>query len=602
MNPSTPRTAIAAIFLTLSAAAATAQNQIQEETLITATRTPIPVSESLHPISTLDREDIERIGSVDLAALLESLPGFDLARSGGVGSQTSLWLRGSESDHVLLLVDGVRMESAQTGIPPWHAIPLAQVERIEVVRGPRSSLYGSEALGGIIHIFTRRASGKRLHAALGLGSRQRREQSASVSTGDENLWLNFSAQHETTEGIDNIQSACPDRDAWRSSNAKLGVGGQMPEGEWRLDYTRVESANEFDNVFGDCAAHQKSRWDIAALSWNQRLSETWETRVVAGSHRQRDRNYSNGASFFATERLSLSWQNDLRLGAGTLLSLGADYRDDEIDNTTEYTERERDNGGIFAQVQHRADGWSLAAAWRMDDNEQYGSHETGSIDLGVELPGAHRLTLSVGEGFRAPSFGNLYFPGFGNPDLEPEESRNHELGLRGGGDELSWQLFIYDNRIKNLINYSPALMRSENLGKVDIRGVEWIFNARRGAWRSELSLNWLDAKDADTGLALLRRAKRRVQLRVDYQGRRWSIGGDWLWRGTREDTNFNVFPFSRVELGGYSVFNARLTRQLAPDWRLELKLDNMFNKKYQHIFDYGTEGFGARASLRWDSP
>lgn len=577
-------TAVCCALLALSPIDALSQSE--EETLITATRTPLSITDSLRPVSVLDRADIETMNSPDLGALLARLPGFDLGRNGGVGAATSLFLRGGESNHTLLLIDGVRMDSLSSGIPPWHAIPLAQVERIEVVRGPRSSLYGSDALGGIVQIFTRRAQDRRFGASFGLGSRQRQEQSLSASLGDEDLWFNAHIEHENTEGIDNFAPRCSDRDAWRSSSAKLGVGARAFGGEWRLDYNHIDTANEYDS--SNCNVESKDRIDIAALNWGADLSPQWSTRVVASYNEQRSR-YSE------TERLSLSWQNDLRLNESALLSLGADWRDDENHNGVQ-----RYNIGAFAQLQYQTDGWRLAAAWRFDDDEQYGNRQTGSVDFGLELGGGRRLTLSVGEGFKAPTFGELYSSFSGNPDLKPEESRNYEIGLRGGDDDLNWRLFIYDNDVKNLINYDFTTRKNFNTGAADIRGVEWLIGARRGPWSGDLSLNWLDATDADTGLALLRRAERKVQLRVNYQTRNgWTVGGDWLWRTDIPD--IHGVNFGRVTLGGYSLFNFGVSGRIQRHWRWALNVDNALDKNYEAVHSYPGEDIGVRLSLRWNS-
>ena len=585
--------------------------------IVTATRTAQTADETLASVTVITRADIERSQAQLLPEILRGVPGLTLSNNGGPGKQTSVFLRGTNSDHVLVLVDGIKVGSATAGTTAFQDLPLSQIERIEIVRGPRSSLYGSEAIGGVIQIFTRKGRGElEPRASVTLGSHQTRSGDIGLSAGGEAGWFNLGLSGLNTDGINACRpeaatafAGCfasePDRDGYRNRAASLRAGRQITEATaLEFNWLRTEGDAEFDGFPNESESQQQ----VLGVSLDSALSERWQSRLQLSRSRDESDNFQDGdfSSRFDTRRDSLSWQNDIAIGSADLLTLGADYLQDEITSTSDYDETERDNYGVFAQYQAMLGRHELIAALRHDDNEQFGNQGTGSLGWGYELNGGLRLTASYGTAFKAPTFNDLFFPDFmdpdvppefwffSNPDLSPETSRTLELGLSGPVGQGNWALNLYDTRIDDLIVFDSLSTTMINLNSARIRGLEAILVQPLGDWNLNGNLTLLDPEDRETGNRLPRRARQSLQLDLDRDFDRYGFGVSLHATGKRYDDLAN----SR-ELDGYATLDLRASYRFAADWTLGARAVNLFDRDYETASFYEQEGRSIYATLSY---
>ncbi len=579
----------------------------EAEILVTASRVAETVDETLASVTVITREEIERRQAQSVQDLLRGVPGVSIANNGGAGKSTSIFLRGTESDHVLVMIDGVKVGSATLGTTAFQHIPVSQIERIEVVRGPRSSLYGSEALGGVIQIFTRKGSGTaKPFFSIGYGEYETRETVAGISGSSERGWFNLSASGTDTEGFDacraNLAAGCfanePDKDGYENRSVALSTGYRFDNGvDVDAHLLRATGDTDFDGGFQNEA---ESIQQVASASVRFSPAEEWLISLTLGRSQDESDNFLNGipASRFDTERDTISWQNDIIIADEHLLIVGVDYQDDKVDSTTTYAETSRDNTGLFTQFQGTFAEHDLQAAVRRDDNEQFGKHTTGSIAWGYALSGKTRFTASYGTAFKAPSFNELYFPGFGNPNLGPEESSSIELGISGTAGFGKWSVNVFQTRVDDLIAYDASILAPNNINEALIRGIEATVTSRIDGWNLSTSLSLLDPENrspgANRGNALPRRVRESLRLDADRQFNKLSLGTTLFAAGKRYDDLANT-----RELDGYVTVDLRAEYQLAKSWRLQARLENAFDEEYETAAFYNQPGRGLFLTLRY---
>lgn len=570
-----------------------------DQMVVTASRTAQTQEQTLAAVTVIDRETIDRLQPNSLLDLLHGTPGLSLANNGGPGKSTSMFLRGTESDHVLVLVDGVRLGSATSGGAAIQDIPVDQIERVEIVRGPFSSLYGSDAIGGVIQIFTRRPEGKfSPYASLGVGSDDEQRASAGFAGRTDKGWYALSAAHENTDGI-NVSRCKPltgggcsvidaDRDGYRNNSINAQGGYRFSDawdGEARL--FRAKGRNEYDGSINDLAktvsqianarlryAQAKNVSISANLGRSDDLSDNYMKRVYVGH--------------FDTRRDLGSLQADIGVWGG-LFSVGYDWQRDRVGSNTVYTVDHRINHGVFGQWQQTFDAQSVQASVRRDDNSQFGGKTTGSVLWGWDFTDALRVTASYGTAYKAPTFNELYFPGYGNAGLQPETSHSTELGLRGIHPRGHWLLSVFDTRISHMIAYDAATMAPANVDRAHIRGVEASTDVRLADWIWRASATWLDPRDAASGSndgnLLPRRAQRSARIDLDHSVGNFSFGGSVFAAGQRYDDLAN-----RNRLGGYALTDVRLGYRINDDWNVRLSFNNVFDRHYETARYYNQPG------------
>ena len=582
-----------------------------DTTVVTASRSSETVDASLATVSVLARADIERTQAQNLLDLLRMQAGIDLARSGGAGSATSLFLRGSNSNHVLVLVDGVRVSSFNTGALDWSNIPVSQIERIEIVRGPRGAYWGSDAIGGVVQIFTRQLDGPVLAAQAGSYDTRRGQAGWGVQgervrfsamIADERS-AGFSAQNE--RGF----SYFPDDDGFEQRSITLSGGIDLADTH-RLDARifRADSDVEFDNgeaeaMFGP--AESEARTQSIALTLAGHLSERWQHQLIVADGRDDLDTPISGSSFW-TRRRSADWQNTFALNAQHRLLFGLNWLDEEGFANSGFGDPyggERDNSAAYLGWRGSFDAVDAELVGRYDDNSDYGGEFTGSAAIGWRLGDAVRLSASIGEGFRAPNLNELYSPGFGglfmgNSALEPERSRSAEVGADFAlGHAGHLRLRTFRTNIRDLISFTGGgISQAENITRVRIDGIEAEYSGVFDGWLLNASATLQDPENEGSGDTLLRRAKRKGAFSIDREfGAGWRAGIETVVVGERQDAGFP----SNVTLPGYSVVNLRAAWSITPDWTLEVRADNVGDKDYALIDGFNTPDRSAYIGVRW---
>lgn len=580
--------------------------------IVTATRTAITADAALSSVSVITRADIERLQPLSVPDLLAGLPGVSFANTGGYGQQTSLFMRGSNSTHTLLLVDGVRVGSVSAGLAAFEQIPVEQIERIEIVRGPRSSLYGADAIGGVIQIFTRRGShdgGLAPSFSVTTGSNNLLRGQLGLSGGDRHAWYNLSVGAQYTRGINACRvgagvvfAGCftdePDRDAYRNKNLSANAGYRWDNGaELSGSWLRSLGEIHFDGSYQN---RSRTLQQVAgsALSFNP--LQAWKTTLSVGQNLDRYDNYENEnfVGYIYSRRNQASWQNDLSVADNQLLTLGLDWQGEHIDSDTGYLASRRNDTGSYAQYQGTFGRHEVQLSARRDHNSQYGNHNTGAAAWGYHFDGGLKLSVSYGSAFHAPTFNDLYYPyGSGNPDLKPEKSRSVELGLSQQLTAWSWAVNAYQTRIDQLIaldsNYFPM-----NISKARIRGVEGQLGTTIADWQVQGYLTWLQPQNRDggpnDGNVLPRRPEHTARVDLDRRFGEFGVGATVNAAGRGYDDAANLHP-----LAGYSTTDLRASWHFAPDWQVEARLANVFDRHYETVWYFNQPGRSAFLTLRY---
>ena len=589
-----------------------------DKVVVTATRGATTANEALAAVETIDRDQIERSQARSLIDLLRGHAGINLVNQGGAGKLTTLFLRGTESDHTLFLVDGVRIGSATSGLASLQDLPLEQIERIEIVRGPRSSLYGADAIGGVIQVFTRRRrEGSSAHFMLGAGSHGLREGSAGFDVGNGHAWFGADLAAQRSDGIDACEVArptpfsggCfifapqPDRDGYR--NRSLSLRGGFDAGEaWSFDANamRAEGHNDYD---GDYVDNSDVVQQVIGANARWTPNSSIRLKLTAGRNTDISDNYLGDAfsNRFDTTRDTVSLQGEFTLAEGQLLSAGADWLRDRADVTDPWTpfDAARHDRGVFVQYQLHAGRHDLQAALRHDEDSQFGGHGTGSLAWGMDLAHGLRVSASYGSAFKAPTFNELYYPYYGNPDLAPETSRSFDAAIEQHGEAWHWRLDAYETRIDDLISYDASLVTPErpygqpnNIDRARIRGAEFTVGASVAGWNLDAQASHADPRSASgysDGALLPRRARNTARIDADRGVGDWSFGGSLVAEGSRYDDVANS-----IELGGYATVALHVEWKFAPAWRLQARIDNLFDRDYETAAFYRQPGreFGLR--------
>jgi vitamin B12 transporter len=527
----------------------------------------------------------------------------DFTVSGGYGQQTSLFMRGMNRTHTLVLVDGVRVGSATDGAFAWQFLPLSEVERIEIVRGPRASLYGADAMGGVIQIFTRGSKAAGISAEVAGGTYDTGAGNVALTNVVGDTRFTLSAGRVNSDGFDATTTANfghePDDDGYQNENFGLNVASRLSERtDLEAQLLRSQGRTDYDGTTLFGVTNQTNFVQQAASATvKYRPTDTLTLALRGGESRDDSDNLGNGVfdSTFNTERPNAALQADLAVGSGQLLTGGIDWYEDQVDSTTAYTETERYNRAVFFQYQGGFGSQDLLASIRRDDNEAFGGQTTGSLAWGAALAERMRVMLSAGTAFHAPTFNDLYFPGFSNPDLQPEESATYEAALRAGGDALHLDLSLYQTNADDLIVFDIATFTPQNVATARIRGVEAALGAGQGDLASKLTVTFLDPRDLDSGDYLPRRARFTGRFDLDWTPGDLLVGGSVIGQDSRFDDVANT-----VEVAGYVIANIRAEYAFARGWFARASVENLFDEQYETVATYNSPGRNALLTVGWN--
>ncbi|TRW96156.1 TonB-dependent receptor domain-containing protein [Candidatus Methylobacter oryzae] len=591
-----------------------AQETVQNlpDIVVTATRTETAKNQLAAAATVYTRKDIERLQAKTLPELLSGTTGVDMSQSGGYGKDTNLYMRGTNSDHVLVLLDGIKIGSVTSGTTPFQLIPLDQVERVEIIRGPQSSLYGSEAIGGVIQIFTRKGSQNEKPSVTldaGGGTYDTYRASGSVSGQWKNSWYTLASSQFGSQGFNSRQPTPgpfginqPDKDGYLNTALNARLGHRFDNNaEVEAFFMRAEGKNEYDGSFQNKTEFIEQTVGATA---GMNIAENWRSMLRFGQSRDEGDNFAPDGSFssrFNSTRWNASWLNEVALSDNHQLVIGSDYRLDQVDSSTAYNETSRYDAGIFTELHSRIlDAHFFNASVRGDKNEAFGEQVTGNFGWRYHWNYGISPFASFGNAFKAPTFNQLYFPGFGNPSLKAEQSTSFEAGLAGDHDWLQWELRGYHTNIDNLIvtvtNPATFLASAENVGKAQIDGIEAEIGTQLLGWNGKLNMNLLSPKNRESDLRLPRRADKTLSFDLSRSCGQFDLGGAVLAQGERFDDAQN-----KTKVAGYVTVDLRSAYHLNKNWMLSAKLNNLLDKQYQTINTYNTAGRNFFLSIHYNN-
>ncbi|QPK62831.1 TonB-dependent receptor [Methylomonas sp. LL1] len=570
------------------------------ETVVTATRTETVRNQLATATTVFNREDIEQLQVRTLPDLLKTAPGIDVTENGGYGKQTSIFMRGTNSDHVLVLIDGIKAGSATSGTSAFQFIPIEQIERVEIIRGPQSSLYGSEAIGGVIQIFTRKGAQKdqpSITLDAGAGSYDTFNTAGTVSGKWQNSWYSLGASHINSQGFDARRPAPgvndPDRDGYYNTGLNARVGHRFDNNaEIEAFFMRSFGKTEFDGTPNKTDFVNQ----VVGTSGSFDILDNWRSTLRFGQTQDENDNFRPNGLFYSrfnTTRWNATWLNQITLAADHQLTLGTDYRVDEIQSSTRYNESSRYDVGVFGELHSRIfDSHFLNASVRWDENEAFGDSVTGNVGWRYNWDYGLSAFASFGNAFKAPTFNQLYFPNYGNPDLQAETSTSFEAGIAGNHDWASWEIRAYHTNIDDLIAIFPV----ENLDKAQIDGIEAELSSQILGWRNTLNMAMLSPRDRVTNLRLARRAEQTLSYDLSRAFGDFDLGAHVLAQGNRFDDRAN-----RIEVDGFVTVDLRTAYHIDKHWMLSAKLNNLLDKDYETVDTYNNAGRNFFFSIHYNN-
>lgn len=604
-----------AVFAAFPVLAQTSSSTLSE-VVVTASRVAVPVTDVIADVSIIDRGALNQAGQGALRDVLAQQPGVQFVSNGGYRSSTSVFLRGATSSQAIVLIDGIRVGSATSGGASFENMPLDRIERIEILRGAASALYGPDAVGGVIQIFTRDpVQGMQLTANVGAGSDGQQQAGASIRGRSGAIGYSLGMSKEKASGISVTTNPAagsynPDKDSFDVTSVDAKLTAQLST-QHALTLALMSSRMEyqfdgttFPNPLGltklTTDARSQPTLNQASLKWDAQWLPNWKSTLLLGS--SDDESISeyfrsadgalNGRSKFNTHRTQATWQNDITLGTD-VLTLLLENRSDSVDSSTNYTVKDRDiRSAMASYALNRAD-WNALAVLRNDDNSQFGSFNNWALSGGYKLTQNVRAVASMGTSFQAPSFNQLYFPGFGTPTLTPQQNRGGELGLKYNQGALSMGAVAYYNEVQGFINPATNVQNSLAI----LRGVTLSLQAQRGDTSYSVSYDHADPRTRPNDLRFVRIAQKVLNANVTHRLGQVSVFGELKLSSNREDNNLTFT--GRDVLAGYGLLNVGANWKINKDLSLLARVNNLTDSAYVLANGYSTPGRNAFVSLAW---
>ncbi|WP_303787353.1 TonB-dependent receptor domain-containing protein [Azovibrio restrictus] len=604
--------AAALCLLALPISPTLAQNA-EEQIVVTATRQPQRANELLSDVTVIERQEIEAAGpSASITDLLARQPGIEIKTDGAPGSVANIYLRGSNPGHTLLLVDGMRSGSATMGGANWSYLPLEQVERIEILRGAASSLYGSDAIGGVIQIFTRKGSGPlRVNAAAGLGSHRSSAVSAGLSGSQQGLSYALQAASHRTRGFNSIDNPAnssynPDRDGHRNSSMSGSLSYAFaPDQEIGVNFLASDGWNDYDaggpwSTPATAAYRQEQKNSVYSIYSRNRLGSLWTSTLRLGRSSDDSRQFEDDRETgrIRTRQTQYQWQNDIRLPLGTAL-LALERLEERVSSDQAYDLDRRSINSILAGWNGSLGNHRLQFNLRRDDNSQFGDKNTGFVAYGYQINDKLRAHASYGTAFKAPTFNDLYWPGAGNPNLKPETAKNREIALHYDSGTQQISATIYRNDVDNLIAWAPIAPGSwtwlpANVNQARLEGFTLAYTGNLQGFNVKASADFQDPRDTLLDKVLRYRSRQHGSLAVGRSHGNFDWNLEWQAHGKRyQDVN------NTQKLGGYALVNLQAGYRLDKDWSLFARVNNLFDREYVLNQDYATDGANFFLGVRY---
>jgi vitamin B12 transporter len=561
--------------------------------IVTATRTEIPLEQATVPVRVITRDDIELSLATDLAELLRFEAGIDIGRNGGPGQATSFFMRGTESNHTLVLIDGVRMNPGTIGGAAIQHISPEVIERVEIVKGARSALFGTDAIGGVINIITRRADKTHIEGGAGAGSFDSRSAFLSGGVRNQKNQFGFTLDWQDTEGYPPRVESDIDR-GYDNFSLNLHAARDIGSGEISMRHWRAEGSVEYLDFFLT-PVDQDFRNSVTAFQFDKQLSERGTSKLIVSHMLDRiEQNQSD--DFVESDRFSLDWQHTLAFSEHTVtaglfamketaktLSFGSGFDEDT------------DVRALFLQDQWIRGRHRAFVAARLTDHDAFGNQTTYNVEYGFELTPSWTVRAGLGRAFRAPDATDRY--GFGgNPDLEPEIADEYQLGLRyAPGSRHSVDIEFYNNDIEDLIEFDFATFTLVNIDTAEIRGTQLGYEYLGDTFSLRADLVRQQAENISSGNRLLRRAEESLTLSYAQDIGQHRLGLSLLASGDRED-------FGGVTLPGYVVASLTGQVQISKTLQLNARVENLFDTDYQTAANFRMQGRSAFVELKYRRP
>ncbi|MEG1350598.1 MAG: TonB-dependent vitamin B12 receptor BtuB, partial [Hafnia sp.] len=583
--------------LSVTAFSGWAQDASPDTLVVTANRFQQPVNTVLAPTEIVTREDIERWQSRDLTDVMRRLPGVDVAQNGGMGQSSYIYIRGAEARHTLVLIDGIPLaKSGITGIADFSQIPLSLIQRIEMIRGPRSAVYGADAIGGVINIITQNTQpGGKVQVRVGSDHYQQYDASLRQELGEDTL-ATIAGSFTDTNGYnvqpDSSYSGDSDRDGFRNKTFWAGVTHKFTDELSGFVRGYGYSNNtDYDAGYKDGGnEHQVYNHTYeTGLAWN---NDFYSTQLTGSYQKYKDYNYSStqglyqaGTTLDDMTQKNVQWGNSFVVGDGTV-SAGIDWQQQKLTSLDTYNSNDykRDNTGYYLTAQQKVDTVTLEGALRGDDNEQFGWNGTWQTAVGWEFVPDYQVTISYGTGFQAPTLGQMYGQSrlyiAPNPNLKAEKSDQFEVGLQGLTGPVNWRLSAYQNKIKNLINYySPDNGMTGvyyNTQSATIKGVELTGDFDTGPVTHRISAGYLDPRRDSDNEVLAHRSRQQYKYQLDWTMLGFDMDISYQYYGKSYNNNSNQFSSTQRRMPSYSLLDISASYPITSQLTVRGKIANLF--------------------------
>jgi vitamin B12 transporter len=597
-----------------------AQSQISllDEVVVTASRNQQLLGSALPHTTVIGREDIERSQVDDLVTLLQREAGLQRIQSGGIGTVSSVFLRGAPSLQTLVLIDGVPQNKQDaSGAVSLEHLMLDNIERVEIVRGNVSAVYGSGAIGGVIQIFTR--SGSRDSAAnlsLEVGPRALTKVSANVHTQLGDTSISAGASRLSTDGISALNAAQfsganPDADAYRNTSAHLSLVHKLSAAHSiGVRITQSDADTQYDNAYGAPTDVQSSTTRLNQTTlYTDNTWGNWRSRLSLSQQSEKSSIHDNGVygsnDGFTTQATILSWVNALTLSSDWLVNMGLEKQRQHVDTSSDSPsvtpyDQNRDASAVFAGLQGQMGSHSVQFNVRHDNVGDLGQ-STGYLGYGYAFTNSVKLIASTSSAFNAPPLGYLFLPVYGNPQLLPERARSQELGVQYTQDQQLLRATYFDTRIEDQLNYDYATSAFANLGRTRNSGIELSYRGKWGPRDVRASLTLQDPVDDITQQRLLRRAQHLVSVGMFQPIGAWLLGANLQYRSECPDAYNDPATFSKLSttLAASTVLDVSLSYKVSPAVMLKARLDNATDARYQTVYGYNQQARSLYLGVTW---
>jgi vitamin B12 transporter len=583
----------------------------RDAVVVTASRLDQQLTDTIPHTTVITAKDIRESQTVDLPSLLRREAGFEFVQNGGIGTSSSIFMRGGDGRQVLILIDGVRVGSATLGTTPVENVMVDQIERVEIVRGNVSALYGADAIGGVIQIFTRQGHGTphaEAEAMYGSRGTHRIATGYGGSAGETRFSLNVSQFQTNGFSAINPQQAPranPDNDGYHDLSFSGQLAQSLAAGH-EIGLRAYQSAGkvQFDNAFGTPTERDNSDNTISSLALysNNQVNSFWKSRFTIAQGRNESTTFTNDvmSSRFNTSNSQYQWQNDFSVAKEHVVTASLEGQDQRVDSTTAFTRTGRDVRSMMLAYSGRLGAHQVQGSARRDNYSDFGDADTWLAGYGYDFDTRWKATAMHSTAFRAPTFNELFFPGFGNPDLQPEKSVSNELGLQYARDNHLLRVALFSTKYKNLIQtvvLPPSTFIAENVASARVKGAEMSYTGQFEDWDVRASWTIQDPKDSTTGAQLRRRGKSFGNVAVNTKVDDWRVGAEAIVGSSRPDTD--IVTGAPVTLGGYTVINLTARYPLKKNAFIAARLENAFDAHYQTAHGFNTPGRGAFISLGW---